>query len=60
MTEAQINEAVLLYGDGWTLHNLGRHLGVADQAIRRALVGRGAEQVICFSVGCKACQHRDR
>ena len=27
MTEAQIDEAVRLYGDGWTLHNLGQQLG---------------------------------
>ncbi len=40
MTEAQIDEAVRLYGDGWTLHNLGQHLGVADQSIRRVLVER--------------------
>lgn len=40
MTEAQIDEAVRLYGDGWTLHNVGRHLGVADQTIRRVLVER--------------------
>jgi DNA-binding transcriptional regulator LsrR (DeoR family) len=40
MTEAQIDEAVLLYRDGWTLHNLGQRLGVADQTIRRALVER--------------------
>ena len=40
MTDAQIDEAVRLYGDGWTLHNVGQHLGVADQTIRRALVER--------------------
>ncbi|MGH3152944.1 MAG: hypothetical protein ACRDOB_19765 [Streptosporangiaceae bacterium] len=40
MTEAQIDEAVLLYRDGWTLHNVGQHLGVADQTIRRVLVER--------------------
>jgi DNA-binding transcriptional regulator LsrR (DeoR family) len=40
MTEAQIDEAVVLYRDGWTLHNVGRHLGVADQTIRRVLVER--------------------
>jgi DNA-binding transcriptional regulator LsrR (DeoR family) len=40
MTEAQIDKAVALYGDGWTLHNVGRHLGVADQTIRRVLVQR--------------------
>ena len=40
MTEAQIDEAVGLYGDGWTLHNVGQHLGVADQTIRRVLVER--------------------
>jgi DNA-binding transcriptional regulator LsrR (DeoR family) len=40
MTEVQIDEAVVLYRDGWTLHNLGQHLGVADQTIRRALVER--------------------
>jgi len=27
MTEAQIDEAVTLYGDGWTLHNVGQPLG---------------------------------
>jgi hypothetical protein len=37
MTEAQIDEAVTLYGDGWTLHNVGQRLGVADQTIRRVL-----------------------
>jgi len=41
MTEAQIDEAVVLYRDGWTLHNVGQHLGVADQTIRRVLVERG-------------------
>jgi DNA-binding transcriptional regulator LsrR (DeoR family) len=40
MTGAQIDEAVVLYRDGWTLHNVGRHLGVADQTIRRVLVER--------------------
>jgi DNA-binding transcriptional regulator LsrR (DeoR family) len=40
MTEAQIDEAVVLYRDGWTLHNVGQHLGVADQTIRRVLIER--------------------
>jgi hypothetical protein len=40
VTEAQIDEAVRLYGEGWTLHNLGQHFGVADQTIRRVLVER--------------------
>jgi hypothetical protein len=40
MTDAQIDEAVRLYRDGWTLHNLGQRLGVADQTIRRVLVER--------------------
>ncbi len=40
MTGAQIDEAVRLCGDGWTLHNAGQHLGVADQTIRRVLVER--------------------
>jgi hypothetical protein len=40
MTEAQIDKAVLPYRDGWTLHNLGQRLGVADQTIRRVLVER--------------------
>ena len=40
MTEAQIDEAVVLYGDGWTLHDVGQRLRVADQTIRRALVER--------------------
>ena len=40
MTEAQIDEAVRLYGEGWTLHNVGQHIGVADQTIRRVLVER--------------------
>ena len=40
MTEAQIDAAVLLYRDGWTLHNLGQRFGVADQTIRRVLVER--------------------
>lgn len=40
MTEAQIDEAVRLYRDGWTLHNIGQHLAVADQTIRRVLVER--------------------
>lgn len=40
MTEAQIDAAVALYRDGWTLHNVGQHLGVADQTIRRVLVER--------------------
>lgn len=40
MTEAQIDEAVCLYGEGWTLHDVGQHLGVADQTIRRVLVER--------------------
>jgi DNA-binding transcriptional regulator LsrR (DeoR family) len=40
MTEAQIDEAVGLYGDGWTLHNVGQRFGVADQTIRRVLVER--------------------
>jgi transposase-like protein len=31
MTDAQIDEAVRLYGDGWTLHNVGQHLGVATR-----------------------------
>jgi len=40
MTEAQIGEAVRLYREGWTLHNIGQHLGVADQTIRRVPVER--------------------
>lgn len=40
MTEAQIEEAVRLYRDGWTLHNLSQHMRVADQRIRRVLVER--------------------
>jgi len=40
MTDAQIDEAVRLYGEGWTLHNVGQHIGVADQTIRRVLVER--------------------
>lgn len=40
MTEAQIDEAVRLYRDGWTLHSVGQHSGVADQTIRRVLVER--------------------
>ena len=40
MTEAQIDEAVRLYRDGWTLHNLGQRFGVADQTIRRVLIER--------------------
>ena len=40
MTEAQIDEAVFLYRDGWTLHKVGQRLGVADQTIRRVLVER--------------------
>ena len=40
MTEEQIDKAVALYGDGWTLHNVGRDLGVADQTIRQVLVQR--------------------
>ena len=41
MTETQIEEAVVLYQDGWTLHGVGQRLGVADQTVRRALVERG-------------------
>ena len=40
ITEAQIDEAVALYRDGWTLHDVGQHVGVADQTIRRVLVER--------------------
>jgi DNA-binding transcriptional regulator LsrR (DeoR family) len=40
VTAAQIDEAVLLYRDGWTLHNIAQHLGVADQTVRRVLVER--------------------
>jgi DNA-binding transcriptional regulator LsrR (DeoR family) len=40
MTETQIDEAVRLYREGWTLHNVGQRLGVADQTIRRVLVER--------------------
>jgi predicted DNA-binding protein (UPF0251 family) len=40
MTNAQIDEAVRLYGEGWTLHEVGRSVGVADQTIRRVLVER--------------------
>ena len=40
MTQEQIDEAVVLYRDGWTLHSIGQRLGVADQTIRRALVER--------------------
>ena len=40
MTEAQIDEAVVLYREGWTLHNLAQRLGVADQTIRGVLVER--------------------
>ncbi len=40
MTEAQIDEAVRLHEEGWTRHNVGQHLGVADQTIRRILIER--------------------
>jgi hypothetical protein len=40
MTETQIDEEVIMYRDGWMLHNVGQQLGVADQTIRRALVER--------------------
>jgi len=40
MTEAQRDEAGLVYRDGWTRHNVGQRLGVADQTIRRVLVER--------------------
>jgi len=40
MAEVQIDAAVLLCRDGWTLHNMGQRLGVEDQMIRRAQEGR--------------------
>jgi len=41
MTEGQIDEAVRLYAEGWTLHEVGRSVGVGDQTVRRALVEQG-------------------
>lgn len=40
MTEAQIDEAVRIYGLGWTLPGVGRRLGAADKTVRRVLVER--------------------
>jgi hypothetical protein len=67
MTETQIDEAVRLHGAGWTLHNVGQQLDVADQTVRRTLVeravtirpgGRGRwrrwpEPKFCLGVGRK-------
>ena len=40
MTVAQIDEAVRLYGEGLTLHEVGQRVGAADQTVRRELVER--------------------
>ena len=40
MTEAQIDKAVRLYREGWTLHEVSRRLGVTDQGVRRVLAER--------------------
>jgi hypothetical protein len=40
LTEAQVDEAVRLYEQGWSLRAVGRHLGVADKTIRRMLDSR--------------------
>jgi hypothetical protein len=44
LTEAQVDEAVGLYEQGWSLYAVGRHLNVADKTIRRVL-GRRAVAV---------------
>lgn len=41
MTDDHIDEAVRLYAEGWTLDEVGRSIGVADQTVRRALVEQG-------------------
>jgi hypothetical protein len=40
LTEARADEAVRLYEQGWSLRAVGRHLDVADKAIRRVLDSR--------------------
>lgn len=40
LTEAQIDEAVCLYEEGWSLRAVGERLDVTDKAIRRLLDGR--------------------
>jgi hypothetical protein len=37
LSKAQVDEAVRLYGRGWSLRAVGRHLDVADKTVRRAL-----------------------
>lgn len=37
LTDTQVDEAVRLYEQGWSLRAVGRHLDVADKTIRRML-----------------------
>ncbi|HUZ01435.1 MAG TPA: hypothetical protein VMU89_13885 [Thermomicrobiaceae bacterium] len=37
LTQAQIDKAVRLYEQGWSLRAVGRHLDLADKTVRRML-----------------------
>jgi hypothetical protein len=37
LTDAQVAEAGVLYGQGWSLIRLGEHFGVDDETVRRSL-----------------------
>jgi DNA-directed RNA polymerase specialized sigma24 family protein len=41
LDDAQIEGAVHLYGQGWSLAKVGKHLGVAAGTVRKVLMDRG-------------------
>lgn len=43
LTPEQIDEAVKLYEDGWSLARIGKHLGVNDMTVRSRLLERGVK-----------------
>ena len=69
LTEARVDEAVRLYEQGWSLRAVGRHLDVADKAIRRVLTAEpwlsvpvvGSRQVgwrrDCGGAQCGVCAY---
>lgn len=54
LTEAQVDAAVRLYEQGWSLPTVGRHFHVAGRAIRRLLDGRAVSIRVRGRVAARA------